>query len=225
MTAVPLALTTPVPVPDWDPGPRPPRWTLALTALLLVIAGTAFGLHRLVGLIGTPHPVRADICPALDRGPLTAALGDLDFDGKPGAPERRDGRSRAVCVFLVDGDGTLPRAMGSILVDWYDYAVLADLQYAAAEGAQAKSFSSAPYLAGVPDLGDQAFAAYDPDYHEVDGRRLRRFEVTAREGNVLLNLSVAVPDAAEGVPWPETEIDAARSVLTVTARTALQRVL
>ena len=225
MTAVPLALTTPVPVPDWDPGPRPPRWTLALTALLLVIAGTAFGLHRLVGLIGTPHPVRADICPALDRGPLTAALGDLDFDGKPGAPERRDGRSRAVCVFLVDGDETMPRAMGSILVDWYDYAFLADLQYSAAEGAQAKSVSSAPFLTGVPGLGEQAFAAYDPDSFEVTGKRLRRFEVTAREGNVLLNVSVMVPDATADAPWPEAEIESAYSVLTRTARTALQRVL
>jgi hypothetical protein len=233
VTAPPVVVSSP-PVPDWDPGPRPPRWTAALTALLLVAAGTAFGLYRLTGLIGEHHPVRPDICPALDRGPLSGALGPVEVPKKSGAPgsledqgipERRAGLSRAVCVFSVDGGDVTPRAMGALLVDWYDYAVTADLHYATAEGSSAQGISSKPFLTQVSGLGKRAFAGFDPDDHEEAGRRLRTFSVTAVDGNVLLNLHVTVFDAHPDMPWPDGQVDDAYAVLTTTARTALQRVL
>ncbi|MEV8510153.1 hypothetical protein AB0368_35725 [Actinoplanes sp. NPDC051475] len=240
MTAVPPASAMPpasaappnqagpiavAPVPGWDPGPRRPGWTAALVALLLVVAGTGFGLYRLIGLIGTPHPVRPDICPALDLGPLTETLGPVGLLDPPGTPERRGGYSRAICGFTVDGEDFVPGVIGSLLVDWYDYEFPAELIYARAEGEQAKSLSTAPFLTQLPGLGEQAFAGFDPDEHAEAGKRLRLYSVTARDANVVLNLNVMVPDAADDAPWRNGQVDDAYPVLTRIARTALQRLL
>ncbi|WP_143162998.1 hypothetical protein [Couchioplanes caeruleus] len=215
MTLAPPVAQAP-PAPAWDPGPRPPRWIAALVALLLVIAGTAFGLYGVVGFVRAPFGVRADVCPMLDLGPLTDALTVPDVQDMPGAPQRYGGLSRAACASSIDGRDVSPRAIGELRVEWFDSALAAEMHFALAEG-------NASGRSQVADLGERAFAAFDPDEAEVAGKRLRRFSVAVLDSNVFLGLRVTVSDRHADMPWPDGQVDAAHAVLTETARTALQR--
>ncbi|BCJ54708.1 hypothetical protein Asp14428_61830 [Actinoplanes sp. NBRC 14428] len=232
MTAASSIVVSAPAAPGWDPGPRPPRWFAALAALLLAAAGTAFAAYRIDGLIGTPRSVGPGICPALDLGPLTAAIGHAElWDSKDvsepavrGVPERRDGYSRAACTFLVKSDKAMPRAIGSLVVEWYDYQLLAEVAYAGAEGGHARSLSSAPFLRRLPGLGDSAFAGLDAEVFQPEEERMRTFLVAVRDGTVLLTVQVTVPEASGDVPWREEQAGEAYAALTRTARTALERV-
>ncbi|MFI5491053.1 hypothetical protein [Actinoplanes sp. NPDC051859] len=211
MIDVPPAAPTAT-IPDWDPGPRKPRWTPAYlaVALLLVIAGAAFGVRGFSDMFGSPRTARAAACPALDLAPLAAALGPLRLSDEPDAPTEGKGGTTVSCTFQTVSDESFPKIRGTLFMTWYDWKLMARQQCDNLADSNEPGATPGVWISG---LGDRARTESSrPERLDV-----RFLELVVCDANAVLRVFLMLP-VDEGPDDPKVH-----AVLTEVARTALGR--
>lgn len=158
----------------WDPPlPRKPGALLAVIALVLILAGTGFGVYELNSALATRYAPRADGCMSTDL----ASLSTLTSDAKPSiAP---DELVRSQCrIQFVRGDGT-PTAFGRVTIDYTGSRLASQIKFAQREDDE--------QWTTVAGLGDEARQSSLPSACS--------FQVAVRDVNTVLVIELAgVPD-------------------------------
>jgi len=205
--------------PEWDPIPRPPRYTASWLALLLV--GGA-GVAAVVGagsVFGSRYAVRADVCQALDLGLIGAALGQPGLTagaaGGPGGVDAATNRPERLCRFDVTQPDGARRAVGTVTATWYDNAFMGKYYYETRRAQADRPVSQESAPVDLTGLGDRAFRHHD------DKAGVLQFRVAALDSNLMVDLQVAV--GAGDQAWSAAQAGTAFTALTGAIRASLPR--
>ena len=188
----------------WDPpSPRKPGARLAIVALVLIVAATAFGLYELDNALGTRYVPKADACMATDLGSLST----LTSDAKPAiAPDELvKGQCR---IQFVQGDGR-PTAFGRVTIEYTDSRLASRIRFASH---QDEDDGEVQWLT-VAGLGEEAWQSSAP--------RACSFQVAVRDVNTALVIELSgVPGEELCARVPNADIQKA---LTATAKGTLAK--
>ncbi len=205
--------------PEWDPMPRPPRYIAAWLALALVGGGGIAAVVSAGSVFSSRYAVRADVCSAVDLGPVGAALGRPDVSATDVSDPDDVGGSTALqerrCQFTVTLPDGGPRAGGTVTATWYDNALMGKFFYETRYEQAGEARQSTAEPAELTGLGDRAFTHQQAD----DG--IVQFRVATLDSNLMLDLRVV---AGVGDPaWGAGHAEAARAALTDALRASLPR--
>jgi hypothetical protein len=212
----PAVLPAGNPYPAWDPMPRPPRRTASWIALTLVVAAGVIAAVGVGDLAGARYAARADVCSAVQLGPVGTALGRPDLTAvaanSPAAAERNAGPTELRCRFSVAEPEGERRAVGTVTAIWYDHALAGRFSFETRRAQAGGSIHQRDGLAELSGLGDAAFT-----YHDDEAR----FRAATLDSNLVLDLQVAV---APGDPaWTAADAGPPLAALTAALRASLPR--
>jgi hypothetical protein len=211
VTETPVAAIS-VPYPEWDPPPRKPGRFASWLALVVVLAGAGVAYQQYQSIFGARYAERADFCPAVDVGPLSAGLatpiGPATKVDK-GVPPVGD---QQYCrITAAESDGT-PRVAAVVTFTHYPNGAVADVQYATRRDDVARTITDRP---NRRDLTDSSFGYHDPATNPP------RFQVTVADSNLLITIEIAVP--AGNPNWQSRFPTPAFSTLNEVIRATLKR--
>jgi hypothetical protein len=201
---------------SWDPGPRRPRRVVAWLALLPFAAGVAVALTVARHPLGARYIVRADVCEALDLGPVAAGMASSVRPDAPSVIDSADARAAKICRFELDRVGGTFLGVGEATVSWFDNALIGDLKYAQFRGSADGSLAQKSDVRDVSGLGDRAYVQH------VNEQRIADFRVVVQESNLILEIWVATAWAEPGT-WQPGRPDPAFAALTDAARASVSR--
>ncbi|WP_306216351.1 hypothetical protein [Actinoplanes sp. RD1] len=177
----------------WDPPPRKPRLLLFALSLLIVIATTAYGVWWVRDFIGIRYEARPDGCASIDLGPVAAVLGPAVALDQKYEPDAGGGARQLTCNFRMPGPTEdTPRGAAIVVLEWYGNAPAAELSHGQHRAAQSDGILDETIVRDVPDAGQEAFGSHDP------GNSLLRFQVQARDHNLIVGIEVALPASIDG---------------------------
>ena len=169
----------------WEPPlPRKPGALLAVVALVLIIAGTAFGLYELNGALATRYTPKANACMATELGSLST----LTSNTKPAIAPDELIKDQCRIQFVRD-DGT-PTVFGRVTVQYTGSRLASRITFGSRTDAIENNDEDNPVQwSTVAGLGEEAWQSMAP--------RSCSFKVAVRDVNAVLVIELA------GVPGEE----------------------